>query len=115
MIDFVQFQSTDVFCDMGCGDGRVCFVVAAVQYLQLQQQHDNESRESHFKFRAIGIDVSKDCIDVANQNLSSNRHLSNIAKHCIQFYQMDLTIHPKELFIGMVLLIGFIADFSLLV
>jgi SAM-dependent methyltransferase len=123
MIDFVQFRPTDVFCDMGCGDGRVCFVVAATQYLQqqqhLQQNQDNESMhssaESYNKFRAIGIDVSRDCIDMAKQHLRSNRNLSNDVKDFIQFYQADLTIHPNELLNGILLLFdlfSFIFPFS---
>lgn len=92
MIDFIQFNPSDVFCDMGCGDGRVCCcVVAAVREQQLQDTG----------FRAIGIDVSNDCIDVAQKHLITNQHLSQEVKNCIQFYQADLTIHPNELLSGM--------------
>jgi SAM-dependent methyltransferase len=106
MIDLIQFRPTDIFCDMGCGDGRVCFVVAAAQYLQQQQKQQqcdngsNDNCESSNKFCAIGIDISKDCIDVAKQHLASNRHLSDDVKQCIQFYQADLTIHPNDLLRG---------------
>ena len=103
MVDFIQFHPTDVFCDMGCGDGRVCFVVAAAQQNLLpQKQRENGSNESDDTFRAIGIDVSKDCIDMAEQHLKSNPHLSVDVKHCIQFYQADLTIHPDKLLNGIV-------------
>ena len=106
MIDFVQFYPNDRFCDMGCGDGRVCFVVAAAQFLQQQQEREkgpNKSKRScSSNFRAIGIDVSKDCIDLANQHLQTNRHVSHDVKHCIQFYQADLTIDPMELLRGTV-------------
>lgn len=103
MIEFIQLRPTDVFCDMGCGDGRVCFVVAAAQHNFLpQKQRENGSNESINIFRAIGIDVSKDCIDMAEQHLKSNPHLSVDVKRCIQFYQADLTIHPDELLNGMV-------------
>jgi 2-polyprenyl-3-methyl-5-hydroxy-6-metoxy-1,4-benzoquinol methylase len=104
MIDFVQFRPTDIFCDMGCGDGRVCFVVAVTQDQQRQQRENisNGSQDPYHKFRAIGIDVSKDCIDMAKQHLISNRHLTNDVKECIQFYQADLAIQPSEMLSGMI-------------
>ena len=109
MIDFVQFNPCDIFCDMGCGDGRVCFVVAATQCVAQQQKQENllnDKNDSIRKFRAIGIDVSKDCIDMATHHLISNQHLPNDVRSCIRFYQADLTIHPNQLLKGMVGMIG---------
>jgi hypothetical protein len=62
MIDFVQFYPSDIFCDIGCGDGRVCFVVAAAAQEFLQQSCDrNRSKDPQHTsfnnvFRSIGID-----------------------------------------------------------
>jgi SAM-dependent methyltransferase len=104
MIDFIKFHPSDVFCDMGCGDGRVCFVVAAVQHIQQRKQQQNTGSNDKDVatnlFRAVGIDVSKDCIDMAQKHLITNQHLSQEVKNCIQFHQADLTVNPNELLNG---------------
>ena len=107
MLDFIKFYHSDVFCDMGCGDGRVCFVVAAAQYLQHRKQQPAiglyDKNASTNQFRAVGIDVSADCIDMARKHLIANQYLSQDIKDCITFYQADLTIHPNEMLSGMLL------------
>lgn len=91
-IDFVQLSDDDVLLDLGCGDGRVC-VVAAQRMLQTSLP----SSHGLPKFRAIGIDVSPDCIAMAQQIFATTRLSTGPS---ISFYQADLTVDTSELLSG---------------
>jgi SAM-dependent methyltransferase len=111
MIKFVVLTPGDVLVDMGCGDGRVCFV-ASHMMVEQQQQHGSNStltslqkQASLIKFRSIGIDVSSDCIALARQQLmdakDSNQQNDVDIARCIAFHQADLTLDPSDILCGM--------------
>ena len=106
MMEFVQFRPGDIFCDIGCGDGRVCVAVAHhVVHNHHSDDDDDDDDDDNDRccFRAIGIDVSPDCIGMAQEHLIvMNQQLvvSDDVKKCIQFHQADLTIPPDELLSG---------------
>jgi 2-polyprenyl-3-methyl-5-hydroxy-6-metoxy-1,4-benzoquinol methylase len=78
-LSFVQLRGcNDVLLDIGCGDGRVCAVAAKL-----------------VGCRAIGLDVSPACIESANKLAKEE----GVASLC-QFFQLDATTDPKQLFAG---------------
>jgi hypothetical protein len=113
MIELVALKTTDIFVDMGCGDGRVCLVAARLMLERQQKQnqvYDSvrrsvQSQPSMFKFRSIGIDVSSDCIAMAYQQLLDTKHsalLNNIdIASCVAFHHADLTLDPNDILCGM--------------
>jgi 2-polyprenyl-3-methyl-5-hydroxy-6-metoxy-1,4-benzoquinol methylase len=113
-INFVQLTNDDVLLDMGCGDGRVCLVATQAMLQQQQQQQasqnlDNASISRQGQFRAVGIDVSPDCIAMAQrihaattakdtQQYSIND--ATVGTQSVSFYQADLTVDPNDLLCG---------------
>jgi SAM-dependent methyltransferase len=95
-IDFVQLSHDDVLLDLGCGDGRVCLVAA--QTMLPSSSHGPRT------FRAIGIDVSPDCIAMAEQIYAQTRRTLVVDDASngpsVAFYQADVTVATSALLSG---------------
>jgi SAM-dependent methyltransferase len=104
LIDFVQLSDDDVFLDLGCGDGRVCLAA----FERMLQSALTSSHEQP-KYRAIGIDVSSDCIAMAQQIYATTQRSFVVEdgsmgpSNSIAFYQADLTVDTSELLSGTLL------------
>lgn len=99
LIDFVNLSYDDVFLDLGCGDGRVCLVAS-----QRMLQSSRTLSHGQPRFRAIGIDVSSDCIAMAKQIYATTQSSlvdnDGSSDRSIAFYQADLTVDTGELLSG---------------
>jgi 2-polyprenyl-3-methyl-5-hydroxy-6-metoxy-1,4-benzoquinol methylase len=87
LVQFVKLQKHDVFLDIGCGDGRVC--IAASQLTATTTTTVGGG------CRAIGLDVSPLCIQMAQQVALEE----GLADH-VEFYQTDATVDPHVLLSG---------------
>jgi SAM-dependent methyltransferase len=76
LVQFVNLQANDVLLDIGCGDGRVC--IAATKLTGC---------------RAIGLDVSPLCINMARQVAREE----GLLEGSVEFYQTDATVDPNIL------------------
>ena len=74
-VSFAGLNRDDVLLDLGCGDGRVC--ISAVQLIA--------------GCRAVGVDVSPLCIQMAQQVLLEEE---GVDPHRCQFVKADATMAP---------------------